>query len=95
MDQYPFKPQPADTEFPEELLDGPWAFTTHNETAAFLAFAGTRKERKAIKAHRRTQVDQGRTEPRRWRDVVIVTVGLAAVIALLVLFAWTCQQSPG
>lgn len=95
MDQYPIKPQPADPEFPEELLDGPWAFTTHDETAEFLAFAGTRKERKAIKAQRRTQADQGRREPRRRRDIVIVTVGVATVTALLVLFALTCQQSPG
>jgi hypothetical protein len=95
MEQYPIKPQPADPEFPEELLDGPWAFTTHNETAEFLAFAGTRKERQAIKAQRRTQVDQGRREPRRWRENLIVTVGVATVIALLVLFALTCQQAPG
>jgi hypothetical protein len=53
MDQYPNKPQPRDPEFEEELLEGQWRFVTHAEMEEFLAFGGTRKERKAIKARRK------------------------------------------
>ena len=58
MDQYPVKPQPPDPEFAEESLDGPWTFVTHREMEEFLAFGGTRKERKAIKARRKERERQ-------------------------------------
>ncbi len=91
MDQYPTRPESSDPKFPEESFDGPDRFMNHREMEEFLSSWGTRKERKAIKAYRETEVGEGRREPRRWRSIAILTVGVATVIALLVLMALVCQ----
>ena len=59
MDQYPMRPR--DPEFAEELLDGPERFMTHVELEEFLSYAGTRKQRKAMKA-RRKEREQARKQ---------------------------------